>query len=267
MLRQRNQQREEYKQVPADVITRVYERFAETKIPAEVTIFPYTDFEHRSLIDQLEVNPIDLNAYQKIHHIGDLQGCYAPMAEYFANGFKDDEFYIFVGDYLDRGIQNGEVIRWLVDQVMGRPNVLLLWGNHETHIHRYATGQPPASREFELHTLPQLEKANFTKHEANQLCSQLLDCFIYHFGDTRCLVSHAGLAAIPEKPVLLPSLQFWKGTGTYDHPVDQAFTDTMKDTNWIQVHGHRNSKLLPMKAAAKSFNLEAEVDLAGISGS
>lgn len=263
IAQQRNQQREEYKQVPADVITRAYERFAETKIPPEVTIFPYTDFEHRSLIDQLEVNPIDLNAYQKIHHIGDLQGCYAPMAEYFAHGFKDDEFYIFVGDYLDRGIQNGEVIRWLVDHVMGRPNVLLLWGNHETHIHRYATGQPPTSREFELHTLPQLEKANFTKHEANRLCSQLLDCFIYHFGDTRCLVSHAGLAAIPEKPVLLPSLQFWKGTGTYDHPVDQAFTDMMKNTNWIQVHGHRNSKLLPMKAAAKSFNLEGEVEFGG----
>lgn len=263
LAQQRNQQREDYKQVPADVITRAYERMRESKIPSEITVFPYTDFEHSSLIKQLEVQSVDLNNYQKIHHMGDLQGCYAPMAEYFAQGFHDDEFYIFVGDFLDRGIQNGEVIRWLVDQVMDLPNVALLWGNHETHIHRYATGQPSVSREFEMNTLPQLQQVNFTKHEANRLCSRLVDCFIYHFGATQCLVSHAGLAAIPANPVLLPSLQFWKGTGTYDHPIDQTFTDNMKDTPWIQVHGHRNSKLLPMKAAAKSFNLEAEVEFGG----
>lgn len=263
IAKERNTKREDFKQVPEDVIKRAYERFAEAKIPQDITVFPYSDFEKASLIQRLDIKPVDLNAYKKIHHIGDLQGCYEPVAEYFANGFKDDEFYIFVGDFLDRGIQNGEVIRWLVDHVIERPNVALLWGNHETHIHRYATGQTTVSKEFEYNTFPQLEKVNFTKHEANRLCSKLMDCFVYHYGQIKCLVNHAGVAIVPEHLVLIPSHQFWKGTGTYEQPVDQTFTDNMANTEWIQVHGHRNSKLLPIKAAAKSYNLEAEVEFGG----
>lgn len=259
----RNLQRETYKQVPEEVVAQAYQRFSEGKIPHDITVFPYTDFDQQSLAEVLDVKPVDLTAYKKIHHIGDLQGCYEPVAEYFANGFKDDEFYIFVGDYLDRGIQNGEVIRWLVDHVMDRPNVVLIWGNHETHIHHYAANQPPFSREFQYNTLPQLEKVNFTKQEANRLCSKLIDCFVYQYAQTKCLVTHAGIAAIPEHLVLLPSHQFWKGTGSYEYPVDQTFSDNMANTHWIQVHGHRNSKLLPVKAAAKSYNLECEVEFGG----
>ncbi|MFM8454290.1 MAG: RNA ligase [Gammaproteobacteria bacterium] len=263
MAMERNLQRESYKQVPEEVVTRAYERFAESKIPQDITVFSYSDFDQQSLVARLDIKPVDLNAYKKIHHIGDLQGCYEPVAEYFANGFKDDEFYIFVGDFLDRGIQNGEVIRWLVDHVIDRPNVIMVWGNHETHIHRYATGQTTVSKEFQYNTFPQLQKVNFTKHEANRLCSKLVDCFVYHYGQTKCLVTHAGIAAVPEHIVLIPSHQFWKGTGTYEFPVDQTFSDNMAKTEWIQVHGHRNSKLLPVKATAKSYNLEAEVEFGG----
>lgn len=262
---ERNRKREDYKQVPDEVIIRAYERFKESKIPKEITVFPYTEFEDSSLIEKIDIEPFDLNQYKKIHHIGDLQGCYDPIAKYFADngGFKDDEYYIFVGDFLDRGIQNGEVIRWIVDEVLPRRNVALIWGNHETHIHRYATGQPPVSKEFEYNTYPQIEKAGFTKKEAGALCYKLRDCFVYYYGELKCLVSHAGIASIPKNLVLLPSHQFWKGTGTYEHPVDQIFSDNMKDSHWIQVHGHRNSKNLMMKAAAKSYNLEAEVEFGG----
>jgi predicted kinase len=263
VAKERNLQREAYKQVPDEVITRAYERYDESKIPQDVTVFSYSDFEKSSLIDRLNVKLVDLNSYKKIHHIGDLQGCYEPIEKYFANGFKEDEFYIFVGDFLDRGIQNGEVIRWLVNHVMGRPNVVMIWGNHETHIHRYATGQTTVSKEFQHNTLPQLEKVNFTKNEANLLCSKLLDCFVYYYGKVKCLVTHAGIATLPEHLVLIPSNQFWKSTGTYEYPVGQAFSDNMVNTDWIQVHGHRNSKLLPIKAASKSYNLEAEVEFGG----
>ena len=259
----RNFKRELYKQVPEEVIRKAYERFAESKVPKGITVLPYTDFENTSLVEYLNVKAVDLNAYNKIHHIGDLQGCFDPIASYFANGFKDDEYYIFVGDFLDRGIQNGEVIRWLVDEVMERPNVTLIWGNHETHIHRYATGQACISKEFENNTLPQLKKVNFTKHEANRLCSKLVDCFVYDYGQIKCLVTHAGISTIPRHLVLLPSNQFWKGTGNYEYPVDQVFSDNMASSEWIQVHGHRNSKKLPIKATAKSYNLEGEVEFGG----
>lgn len=258
-----NKQRALYKQVPEDVVTRSYERLKEGKIPDKITVFDHHEFASASLVEKLDIVAVDLNQYKKIHHIGDLQGCYDPIKEYFKEGFKDDEFYIFVGDFLDRGIQNGEVIRWIVDDVINRSNVVLIWGNHETHIHRYATSQTTISREFEYNTLPQIEKVNFTKNEANLLCSKLLDCFVYHYGKNQCLVTHAGIASVPKHLVLMPSWQFLRGTGTFEQPVDYSFSDNMKDTNWIQVHGHRNASSLPIKVTDKSFNLEEQVEFGG----
>jgi predicted kinase len=258
-----NAGRETYKYVPPDVIERAYARIENNKIPKDITVFSYAEFTETLLIDKLEPAALDLNAYRKIHHIGDLQGCFDPVADYFKDGFKDDEFYIFVGDFLDRGIQNGEVIRWIVDEVMERPNVALIWGNHETHIHRYATGQTALSKEFQYNTYPQLQAVNFDKREANRLCSKLRDFLEYHYGDIKCLVTHGGLAAKPPQLALITSQQCWKGTGTYIHPVDETFSETMAGTDWIQVHGHRNNQELPIQASTKSFNLEGKVEFGG----
>lgn len=260
---EQNIRREYYKQASDDVIRRAYEHFSRVEIPQEIITFPYSNFENASLIDQLDIKSTDLNFYKKIHHIGDLQGCYEPVSEYFAQGLREDEFYIFIGDFLDRGIQNGQVIRWLIDEVMNLPNVVLIWGNHETHIHRYATGQSCISKEFKYNTLPQLEEVNFSKEEANQLCNRLKDCFVYRYGKINCLVSHGGIATVPEHLILIPSYQLWQGTGAYDYSIDKAFSINMAETNWIQVHGHRNPKLLPIKAGAKSYNLEGKVEFGG----
>lgn len=259
----RNLLRQPYKQVPEFVITRAYERFAKTRLPRNITLISYKEYENKKLLDDFDVPLIDLGRYKKIHHIGDLQGCYAPVAEYFKNGWDDEEFYIFVGDFLDRGIENGEVIRFMVDEVMNRDNVALIFGNHETHIHRYATRQRPVSKEFELNTLPQLMEASFTHQEAETLCEKLQDCFLYRYGNRKVMVSHAGISVVPENPVLIASIQYWKGTGNYEYPVDHTFSELMKDSGWLQVHGHRNSKHLPVQASEKSFNLEAEVEFGG----
>lgn len=53
----------------------------------------------------------NLSKYKKIHHIGDLQGCYSVLKEYIKT-IKEDEFYIFLGDYINRGIENGKVINF-----------------------------------------------------------------------------------------------------------------------------------------------------------
>lgn len=74
-----------------------------------------------------------------IHHIGDIHGCNTALQEYLAaeGGMKDDELYIFVGDYIDRGLQNAEVVKFLLS-VMDRKNVLLLEGNHEKNLWLWA---------------------------------------------------------------------------------------------------------------------------------
>lgn len=81
----------------------------------------------------------NLSKYKKIHHIGDLQGCYSVLKEYIKT-IKEDEFYIFLGDYINRGIENGKVIKFLL-KICEKENVCLLEGNHERHLIKWANGE------------------------------------------------------------------------------------------------------------------------------
>lgn len=261
---QRNQQRQAWKVVPEDVIHRAYERFADHAIPRDIEVWPFDGFGGgESPLDRLESERREFSDYEAVVHIGDLQGCYEPVAKLFSDGWRDDHAYIFVGDLLDRGIQNGEVIRFTVDEILPRDNAFLIMGNHELHIHRFAKNQPARSKEFQLNTLPQIESAKFTRKEANMLLDKAQDVLAYTYRDRRVLVTHAGLARVPEQFVTLPSVLFWKGTGVYSDPVDERFAENMAGTNWIQVHGHRNQAELPVQAFEKSYNLEGQVEFGG----
>jgi hypothetical protein len=111
----------------------------------------------------------DLSDYRAVVHVGDLQGCRTVLDRPgfpLANGLRDDVFYVFAGDLVDRGIENGDVLRWWLDHAAGRSNVTLLWGNHEDHLHRWSRGMAPVSQEFAARTLPQLEAAGIRPEEA-----------------------------------------------------------------------------------------------------
>ena len=259
----RNKSRCEHRQVPEDVIHAAHQNIMNENIPEDITILPSKMFDNQKLIHYLDVKKINLNQYKKIHHLGDIQGCFDPLQKYFENGFKEDEYYIFVGDYLDRGIQNAQVMQFILNTLIHLPNVTLLWGNHETHIHRFALGEKSFSREFQEQTLPQLMDINFSKDQAEQLCRKLVDCFMYEYAGYSCFVTHAGISKVPAHPILIPSMQYWNGTGGYEYPVDETFSKAMHDTNWLQIHGHRNKNCLPMQADAKSFNLEGQVEFGG----
>ena len=259
----RNADREAWKVVPESVVTTAYERFAAHPIPKGVIVWPYDAFGDTPLLDRLEPPLRDFSAYAAIVHIGDLQGCYAPVEELFVEGFRDEHFYIFIGDLLDRGIQNGEVIRFAVKEILPRPNAALIWGNHERHIQRFAKNLEPISKEFLFNTLPQIAAAGFDREEANALMAKAEDVMTYSYRGQNVLVSHAGISAIPERLATLPSQTFWKGTGTYNHPVDRAFSEHASAQEWWQVHGHRNSHKLPIAAAPRSYNLEGQVEFGG----
>ncbi|MFT5510072.1 MAG: putative kinase [Hyphomicrobiaceae bacterium] len=263
LAHERNKLRDAWKVVPDHVIDTAYTRFVDHPIPKSINRMPVAELDGRSLIDILEPPMRDLTSYAQVMHIGDLQGCYAPVAELFADGFRDDTYYIFIGDLLDRGIQNGECIRFAVDEILPRANTALVWGNHEYHIHRFAKNLEPVSREFKSNTLPQIEAAKFTKVEANALMNKAEDAFTYRFHDRKMLVTHAGLSRVPERLVTMASQQFWKGTGTYDDPVDAIFANNELGSGWAQVHGHRNSHDLAVEAAPGSFNLEAQIEFGG----
>lgn len=119
VAKERNRNRPELKRVPDEAIDKMYSRFQTQKIPAGITVLQPDE------LDRIWYKPMDFNQYKKIHHIGDVQGCYTALQQYLDNngGIKDDEMYIFVGDYIDRGLENAEVVKFLLS-VYQKPMVV-----------------------------------------------------------------------------------------------------------------------------------------------
>ena len=78
-----------------------------------------------------------------------MHGCYSVLSKALTGNNqivldKDSDYfldkniqYVFVGDYLDRGIENKQVFDLLLN-ICNKKNVVLLEGNHEAHLFNYA---------------------------------------------------------------------------------------------------------------------------------
>lgn len=126
--KRRNANREPLKRVPESVIDKFYSRFTTQKIPAGVKVIKPDE------LNTIWYKMVDFSEYKKIHVFGDIHGCNTVLQEYFTNngGLKDDEFYLFTGDYTDRGCENVDVLKFLMS-ICEKKNVLLLEGNHECY--------------------------------------------------------------------------------------------------------------------------------------
>lgn len=268
---ERSLNRQESRIVREDSIRKIHDVIKDNPVPESdnVTVIK-GDVEGRhidKMKNWLTVPDWDLSQYNEVCHIGDLQGCYSVLAEGdgpLARGFRDDVFYIFVGDLLDRGIENGKVMRWFVDEALDRDNVALIWGNHEDHLHRWARDKVAVSNEFLRRTLPQLKQSGITREDAENVCSKALEFIRYNYRGKKVVVTHAGLSAWPEKPHLISTKVFKNGRYWTD-PIDESFQNNVERNGLdvYQVHGHRNGMQLPVRATERSFNLEDSVEHGG----
>ncbi len=259
VCKERNRQRDEYKWVPEEAIDKMYARFATQKIPSGIKVIKPDE------LDKIWMRKIDLSQYRCVHHVGDIHGCYTALMEYVegCGGIKDDEFWIFTGDYLDRGLENAEVLNFLLG-IYEKPNVLLLEGNHERWLWIWANGGVGKSQEFEFKTRPQLEAAGIDPKEIRKFYRRLGQCAWYSMGGKDYLVNHAGISTLPENPTLIPSVQYIKGVGSYNDfaLVEDSFVRNTPD-NIFQIHGHRNTKQRPVQANERVFNLDGGVEFGG----
>ncbi len=219
--KRRNAQREWLKRVPEAAIDKMYARFATQKVPSGVTVLPSTT----DVMSDLNYCPNDFNQWKKIHVIGDVHGCYTCLSEYLGE-MKDDELYIFVGDYLDRGIENVEVFKFLCDVVNNnRKNVILLEGNHERWLNKWGHDEPVQSEEFANYTRPQLFKAGIDKNTARKIYSRVGQCAYFEYDGKRYFVSHGGLSYLPYFLPFVSADQMIKGVGRYP---DKVLADSIR---------------------------------------
>ncbi len=74
--------------------------------------------------------------------IGDIHGYLdklLSLMKVVKEHFKDDDTFIFLGDYIDRGAHSYEVIEFLIS-LSKRVNAVFLTGNHENMLRRYLDG-------------------------------------------------------------------------------------------------------------------------------
>lgn len=261
-----NYGRPEHRIVPPKTVARLEAELKSATVPESIyQIQVDINREHLNKVKEwLDAPVIDLSHYKRIMHVGDLQGTYEVLMKLLERdgGWRDDTFYIFVGDYCDRGAENGETLKWIIKKSSSVPNCAVLFGNHEYHLRDYALTGEAASAEFTTKTLPQIEASGITRQEISEFCERLYDVFPYRFNGQKVMVTHGGLPTVPEHFWQIPSIQYIKGAGYYESDIDTDFTQNTTDS-WCQVHGHRNNSMLDIEASPRSFNLESSVEFGG----
>lgn len=255
--KKRNASRVPMKRVPEDVIDKMYSRFRTQKIPSGFKVLK------KDQLDQVYMRKFDMSEYEKVVVVGDVHGAYTALMEYFGNGFNDNYFYIFVGDIIDRGIENSETVKFFIEAVK-RKNVLLLEGNHERWLKLYSHDIVGKSKEFEFVTRKQLDASDIDKKDIRQLCRKLGQVAWFTYGDKEILVTHGGLATMPENLSFMATDQMIHGVGDYNDSgvIAETWLKTTAD-NMYQIHGHRNVKNVPMKVNDRVYNLEGKVEFGG----
>ena len=255
--KERNRSRPELQQVPDEAIDKIYARFETQKIPSGVTVIGPDE------LDRIWMKRIDLSEYKAVHHIGDIHGSYTALMEYFKDGLKDDECYIFLGDYLDRGIENADVLKFLLE-IYEKPNVFLLEGNHERWLWVYGNGGTTKSKEFEFFTRQELDDAGIDKKAVRKFYRRIGQCAWYTYHGREVFVCHGGLSTMPSNPTLVSTHQMVKGVGNYkDHNTIAKSFDDRAAENLIQIHAHRNVSSCPIKESEHCYNLEGHVEFGG----
>ena len=254
--KRRNAEREEYKRVPENVIDKMYSR-----LETQQKTSGWVEVDKENFWNEVGMRLFDLNKCEHIHIFGDIHGCLNPLKKYFEKyPYNENDYYIFSGDYIDRGLQNKETLEFLMPMA-NYSNVLLLEGNHERWLNHYSMDEYE-----EIHSKTFLNK---TANELRELDKKDIRAFYrkigqiayFQYDNKRYLISHGGISYMPKELQLIATEQFIKGVGDYNIQIDEIFSENEKGSDIIQVHGHRNT--FEIDNCSNSYNLEGRVEFGG----
>ena len=244
--------------VPEFVIEKMNENLLEP-IPKSINVISPDE------LNKAWFKTLDFSNYKAVNHIGDIHGCATVLKEYLKN-FKDDEMYIFLGDYIDRGVENKEVLEIMME-LQKKENVITLEGNHECHLRKWIENTPAWSSEFNENTAEQIK--GIDKRGVKEFCRNLRACAYYKFDNKIVFCCHGGISNIPsENPTFISTTEMIKGTGNYQdgEMVMNSFYKAFENSSiysFYQVHGHRNIKHVAIQENSACFNLEGSVEFGG----
>lgn len=279
VCKERNRNRQpSWKRVPDAAIDKCYARFATQKAPNS-----WIKIDGELISDFLNLVPFDFEHYNKIHIFGDIHGCYEPLKEYLDSidwsvcdgvvTLPENDFFIFTGDYLDRGVQNKEVME-LICKLVDLPNTLFLPGNHEEWIRMFAFDQINSIRNKEFRNKTMYEIKDIPHKDISNFVRKLGQMAYFNFDGITYFVTHGGVPFIPDDLQLVATDQFIHGVGTYEFDIDKQYSDnqqsllecypgyTTKDLI-VQIHGHRNTFGIKIDEYPYTYNLEGRIEFGG----
>lgn len=301
----RNMLRPPYKQVPPYVIKKAFAR-EDDHIPSSyiTTLAP-------DEVDKLQVPPWDVSNYKNIKVIGDIHSCatvlkkalgeYSPdtlyvfCGDYFDRGNQVGETIEILSKYLEQpntifiegnheehlrkycdNMESGGVQRVNEHLTVSEETTFGDIAKCNTTLSAYAESldtirNTTYSRLFAHATKPYLDEHKGARTFVRHLCSKLWQCAYLQYHDKTLIITHGGIAGIPEctetdrgKLYLLSTYQLIHGTGNYEDvkEIDTMFSMSMPK-NVISIHGHRNPTWAATKTAETAYNLEAAVGNGG----
>lgn len=258
---ERNKGREIYRQVPESSIDRVYKAFEKKRISTAFKVIKPENFN-----EIINTTPRDLNGYDNVHIIGDIHGSATALKTYFTKyPISEKDYYIFCGDYFDRGTQNYQTFKFL-SELMTNKNMTFLIGNHEDKLYKYACDD-----EFKMdydikNTIEEFEMNHLKKSEIRGFIKNLSQIALITFKDKTYLITHGGLPYIPNKSLDFYSTNsFVYGIDKYETDIDKIYNEFMQTANnkIYQVHGHRNFYKNKFDKYEYSINLEGDIEHGG----
>lgn len=252
----RNRERIGYKYVPEKVIEKTWEAIKnKEKLP--------NIFKKINSIDEIiNFYTADVNEYKKVIIIGDIHSCTEPLKEVLKD-FSEEDLYVFVGDYFDRGIQAVETFKIMLD-LLEKSNVILVEGNHENNsVKKFINDEEKYTKSFDETTLQPLLKEfklDYIKSSLKKIYKRLRQCFAFEFRGKKFLCTHGGLPLVP-KLALISAREMIKGVGRYETEIGEIYSENYKKglcQDFIQVHGHRG-----INDGEYSYCLEGRVEFGG----
>ena len=255
----RNATRTDYKRVPDQVIHRMHKMIKTTTLPKFCRKINSID----EINNYFTVNLT--NRYERVRIIGDIHSCYTALQQAITP-WDEKTLYIFCGDYLERGIENKEMIYEMM-RLSTLPNTIMLEGNHERHIANFAFNTNlDKSKRFMKDVVAPIVK-DMTKKDVESLQRELRlfykslrQCYPFSFHGKKYLVSHGGLSYVPNMTFIATST-FINGFGAYETDIAKIYDNNYEKgmcQNFIQIHGHRG-----VPDGKYSFCLEGEVEFGG----
>lgn len=192
-----------------------------------------------------------LDGYRTIHHIGDLSGHFDALEQYLIRTTydtvlsvfpeplsltNDDDYYIFMGNYIGDGPDNDKIVR-LLSELSKQPNVAIIESEDIQWLRSYALTEDDTHQDI-------MQSLTCDKETILKLCNAAVPALCYKYDGKQVIVTHGGISNFSMNFGFIPANQCVYGVGNNTFDMSLSFCK-QKPSYIYQIHAHRSEQGWP----------------------